>query len=381
MPYLAELNGEQINSLAIPKIEFDALQGHDLACVCCHGPMHLRYSRAPYKTPHFVHNSLTEVCPTSESNMSPEHLAVQALVHAAINKTAPWQGHVEYPGDGWRGDVVATRPDNSSIVSFEVQLAPMSPAKMHERTRKHLATGVSRVVWLCGRDYLWADEVPSARLHMPPGWKPQQGLDLTCKTLPGPAEIQGEPHHLETVRLEQFVAAILSKRILARYEEKVASRFGSKPAVVEANSWLFETTDQVVSKTNERAVAATELAQRRARMVEEQSKLRHLINIENYLKAKRTLVEILSARYPGTVFDEGNWTTAEGAVAEYRGKIIVAQPVQRRINPHRTPDLFYNSVITIFLDNKRAERLAARYPNINVHAWQDLHADTERIFK
>ncbi len=239
------------------------LDTEHLQCPCCQTPMHTSYYRLPDVTPHFVHDSRGPDCPTS--NMSPEHLAVQALVQTAINRTLPWRGQLEYRGQNWRGDVVATRPDRPEMVSFEVQLSGMRQAEMLDRTQRHLVAGISRVIWLCGREFAWMDEAPFARFSIPPNWSPQQGLDVSYRMLPRKVWDVNKPYFVAEKRLDKFVGAILTKQLLARPETQIATTVKGQETVLPVHSWYFETRDQVNTDFNAAEVARIQAAQRQNR--------------------------------------------------------------------------------------------------------------------
>lgn len=371
MPYAADLNGERVYSLQMSTKEFDDLRGQDLSCDGCDIPMRRRFSPAPNRTPHFYHKERNPNCPTE--NMSTEHLAVQALVLAAIDRTEVWDGYPEYSGDGWRGDVVAVHRDNASMVSFEVQFSSMTEEEMSDRTARHKLSGVDLVIWLCGRDFAWMDKVPSGRLDIGEKWKPADDINVACKMLPTANETGGETYSIASVPLERFVGSILAKKVLARHEEKVAVRWGDTTDVRSCNAWLFETRQQVMEDTNGKAVAAIEAAERRERRREDFEANKRAKILENYILMKQELTELITAAHPDIVFDEGSSPVGHGATASIDGKLIVAQPVLWRVDEYWTPTLFDEATIVVFRHAKQRNKIEAKFPGrLNVYCWNDL---------
>lgn len=258
MPFIAEFLGERVNSLSISPDQFMSLRGKELICDVCNSPMHTRYSKAPYKVPHFVHTANTNKCFTS--NMSREHLAIQALIEAAINDISEWEAKVEYVESNWRGDVVAINKNDGSMISFEVQLSGMTAETMEERTRRHLESGVNRIIWICGKDFGWLDDVPSVLVDIDTNWNPLEGLEVKYKTLPDFKEWYWS--WVDTSdNLDDFVRAILGKQLFARhgslgylYDTNEGTRRPTKMRLMSGmDSWHFQTRHEVVNETYSKA--------------------------------------------------------------------------------------------------------------------------------
>ena len=247
MPFLALHNDSRINSLEITDEGFESFRGSELLCIGCKSPMHIRYSKAPNRIRHFVHTAKTSHC--FVSNMSQEHLGIPALVEMSINKVSGWTAQVEYQGEGWRGDVVAINQETGERISFEVQLSPMTEEKALERTERHLKSGINRVIWLCGKEFDWLREVPGVHFKCDKGWNPQTGLTVTYSALPD-VDASYEWYFVDTeLQLTAFVEKIVSKQLLARYDNLAALMewtgrwklryFSAAP------QWHFQTLDDV----------------------------------------------------------------------------------------------------------------------------------------
>lgn len=255
MSFIAEYKGDRLNSLNMSRDSFELLRGKELICDVCNSPMHIRYSKVPYKVPHFVHTANTNRCFTS--NMSREHLAIQALIEAAINDLPEWSAKVEYVESNWRGDVVAINKSDGCMISFEVQLSGMTAEAMEERTKRHLDSGVNRVIWICGKDFGWLDNVASVRVDIEKEWNPSEGLKVKYKTLPDFKEWYWS--WVETTNsLDKFVKNILGKELFARfgylgylYESSIRRR--SMRLMTGMESWHFQTRHEVVNKIYDKA--------------------------------------------------------------------------------------------------------------------------------
>lgn len=273
MPFIAQLQGERINSLDISHDDFEALRGQELFCDVCNSPMHTRYSKAPYKIPHFVHTANTNKCFTS--NMSREHLAIQALIEVAINDIPEWEAKVEYVESNWRGDVVAINKNDGSIISFEVQLSGMTAETMEERTKRHLASGVDRTIWVCGKDFSWLDEVASVKVDIEKSWNPLDGLEVKYKTLPDFKEWYWSWTD-STSTLDDFVRAVLGKQLLARrgslgylYDSNYNTRRPTKMRLMSGlDSWHFQTRQEVINEAYDKAWERMNLSYETNRFIE-----------------------------------------------------------------------------------------------------------------
>lgn len=273
MPFIAELQGERINSLDISLGDFETLRGKELICDVCNSPMHTRYSKVPYRIPHFVHTANTNKCFTS--NMSREHLAIQALIEAAISDLNEWEANVEYVESNWRGDVVAIHKTEKTMISFEVQLSGMTVETMEERTKRHLDSGVERVIWICGKDFDWLGEVASVRVDIEKDWNPVDGLVVKYKTLPDFKEWNWSWEEA-TADLDDFVKNILCKNLLARhgtlgylYDSNWGTRRPTKMRLMTGmDSWHFQTKYEVLNKVYDIAWERMEKSYQTNRFIE-----------------------------------------------------------------------------------------------------------------
>jgi hypothetical protein len=355
MPFIADHNGEAVNSFELSDDAFLALRGEPLLCPCCDSTMHIAHSSTGLKASHFVHEVQNGECSTY--CMSEEHLAAQALVRRAINQTEPWTGHVEYRGENWRGDVVATHPVTDDMISFEVQFSGIDATEVLDRTERHLNSGVKRVIWLCARDYPWMSIVPSVSLGLSSPWDYKEEIDVEYKGLPTPARRDLEPFSWHTVSLSSFVSAVLTKELLARKENKVASYLGRHRQIVDSDEWLFQTRHEVTQRVNEKAV----------REIQE-SDTRRRSNKEQYLQDKETVVQGITAVHPDLEFNDSfGASVAFGAVANLGEGRVIAHPVWSRVNPKTTPNLFDSSRVVVVTTRRAKDKLTEKYPGkINV---------------
>lgn len=273
MPFIAKHQDSRLNSLGMSHSDFEALKVRELFCDVCNSRMHTRYSKAPYKIPHFVHTANTNRCFTS--NMSREHLAVQALIEAAINDMPEWEAKVEYVESNWRGDAVAINRNDGSMISFEVQLSGMTTETMEERTKRHLESGVNRVIWICGKNFSWFDEVASVSMDIGNDWNPLDGISVKYKTLPDFKEWNwswGET----TASLDDFVKNILSKNLFARhgilgylYDSNWNTRRPTRMRLMTGmDSWHFQTRDEVINSVYDKAWERMEMSHETNRFIE-----------------------------------------------------------------------------------------------------------------
>ena len=260
MPFLALHNDSRINSLEVTDEQFESFRGAELLCIGCKSPMHIRYSKAPNRMRHFVHTAKTSRCYVS--NMSQEHLGIQALIEMSINKISGWRAELEYQGDGWRGDVVAINGTTNVRISFEVQLSSMTEAKALERTQKHLDSGINRVIWLCGKEFDWLTEVPSAHFVCERGWNPQNDLKVTYQALPPIDNSYYWSFQENSLQLSQFIHSVLQKQLLARYSGLCCViETGTRRTLrfmTGMDRWHFQTLEEVRNDTVNNAISLAE---------------------------------------------------------------------------------------------------------------------------
>lgn len=126
MPLRAFVDGKEVIAPALSDEEWEALrqrvQDEKLSVVlpCCDREGYLRRSRLG--TRHFAHkHSTDDAAPQCEmAGETIQHLKAKAdIVKAALR--AGYRAAPEIPGAGWRADVMASRPDGSGRIAFEVQ--------------------------------------------------------------------------------------------------------------------------------------------------------------------------------------------------------------------------------------------------------------------
>lgn len=126
MPLRAFVDEQEVVAPLLSEEAWEALRERVLAeklvvmLPCCDTPGYLRRSRLG--TRHFAHKRSTSAdgvrCEMEGETL--EHLKAKAeIVRAA--KEAGYVAAPEIPGDGWRADVMATRPNGTGRIAFEVQ--------------------------------------------------------------------------------------------------------------------------------------------------------------------------------------------------------------------------------------------------------------------
>lgn len=381
MPYIATVDGQQVNALALERSTFDGLKGKSVLCPACNEEMFTKHSKAPLCTPYFAHYRKTAYCPTS--NMSPEHLAMQALVDKTIAQCDGWQSVIEYVGEGWRGDVVAINAESGKIISFEVQLSRMSYDKAMDRVDRHKTSGVESVIWLLGKEFYWQSQVSSARFTVEKDWDPMQGISVIYRGLQNPYEEYSDEKTYQTVDVGVFVEKILANELIPTHPEGVAiTRNGELTTLFDEDSvyqdfWIFETCDQVQSKIRETAYikAQEEYSRRSAEYFEqyyaekaaerEAEGRRRDESIEQWRQKKRDIKAKLAEIVPGIYFDDTPYdTTAKGDLALCpNGQYIVIQPVRKRINGYSSQGLICDNRIPIlFMHEYEKDKLLHKFP-------------------
>lgn len=95
---------------------------------------------------HFAHKpGRSDTCSLTAAE-SAEHLHTKVLVAEAV-RTIGWTAEIEYPGDGWRADVLAISPSSQRRLAFEPQFARIHESTALERMKRHRTSGVE-TVWL-----------------------------------------------------------------------------------------------------------------------------------------------------------------------------------------------------------------------------------------
>ena len=392
MPYIAKTSNNQINSLSLSDNEFALLKNTEVLCIGCGQRMFTKRSKAPLRTPHFAHYRKTEYCPTS--NMSDKHLAIQALIDKAVNDVDGWRAVTEYQGGDWRGDVVAINDSKHRMISFEVQISPMSYDKAQERIDKHKASGVEQVIWILGRKFYWESAVSGASFATEKAWDPMKGVDVTYRNLQDPYREYVKEDDYITRPIDSFLYDILSDRIAPKYEEGIAiTESGGLTWTYEEffndQVCLFETAEQIKEATNEKAYkeAREDHSRRNAEYWDsyyaeqkedkrlEQEKIKD--NIEKWNQKKRAVKAFLADAIPGIDFDDYKYkSTAEGDVAICPGgQYLIIQPVRKRINMMYARALVYDQRIPIiFMYESEKIRLQYKFPNrANIYCLSDLN--------
>lgn len=126
MPLRAFVDGKEVIAPALSDEQWEALrqrvQVEKLSIVlpCCDREGYLRRSRLG--TRHFAHkrNTGDDALRCEMEGETMEHLKAKAdIVKASLR--AGYRAAPEIPGDGWRVDVMAARPDGGGRIAFEVQ--------------------------------------------------------------------------------------------------------------------------------------------------------------------------------------------------------------------------------------------------------------------
>jgi competence CoiA-like predicted nuclease len=132
------------------------LGGKRFECPECGGVMAFRN---PWRRrPHFYHLHRNDVAATCSlaAGETPEHEAGKYYVANDIARSWRYSGRigkviVEYPIGNRRADVVFEMKDGGLEV-FEIQLAPITPVELAQRTEDYNAQGATAVHWFIGRD-------------------------------------------------------------------------------------------------------------------------------------------------------------------------------------------------------------------------------------
>jgi hypothetical protein len=383
MPFIANHNGEMLNALVIPKDTFLELRDEPLSCPCCVGSMHVRIPEA--RAQHFAHDPGYRAggdCELRGGGVSENHAAVQALVYNAINRRGPWEGHLEFSGEGWRADVFADRPDTLDKRSFEVQFSGIEQDKVRTRTDRHRQSGVSQTTWLWARDYPWMySEVPSVRLEVPAGWDHQSDINVSFRGLPRLDQRGFDDFSVRTVPLSRFIGAVLLGKLQARKDDEIAVPQGRRPYVAPGSQWLFQSQHEIGNHVNEVMVSAIEAKERRnwlksqrddaERLMQEAMRLQR---IRNHNHDREDVSVEVQARHPDVIRGEGfDEHLAYGCRMTYRGKRIVVQPMPSKISREKTPWLFDGAVTIVCKSAYSKEYLMRLFPNqLTVCSWEEL---------
>lgn len=136
-----------------------------LFCPECRHPMGARDGcEVPRRIRHFAHRPGSPTCSFGQGE-SEEHRNIKVLVARAVRDLTGWTAEIEYPGDGWRADVLAISPSGERRIAFEPQLSYIHPEKARERTERHAASNVE-TVWLDSRMRSNLEGLPRVRLHL-----------------------------------------------------------------------------------------------------------------------------------------------------------------------------------------------------------------------
>lgn len=399
MPYIANIDGRQTNALALERSDFDRLKGKEIICPGCSERMFTKHSKAPLRTPYFAHYRTTTHCPTS--NMSPEHLAMQALIDKAITQCNGWQSVIEYSDTGWRGDVVAIHTELKKMLSFEVQISSMSYDKAMDRIDKHKASGIESVIWLLGKEFYWQTQVSGCRFTAEKSWDPTKGISVTYRGLQDPYEEYSEEKTNRTIEISIFIKMILNGELVPTYPDGIAiTRDGELTTYfdddsVYENIWIFQSRTQIKAKTNEIAYAraleeysirsqeywekyyAEKAIEREAKKKEREE------GIERWKQKKRDLRTKLAEIIPDIYFDETAYnSTAKGDVALFpNGQYIVIQPVRKHINEYGSRGLVRDARIPIlFMYEYEKNKLLYKFPyRQSVYCLADIIGDKSTL--
>lgn len=120
----------------------------DLRCPCNCGATVVARASDGNRVQHFAKID-ESVGRCHASRISPEHVAIQAMIVEAIREMPGWTARSESTGEGFRADVLAKGP-NGERYSFEVQLSPIHAAEAMDRTERHARAAI-KTIWLDGR--------------------------------------------------------------------------------------------------------------------------------------------------------------------------------------------------------------------------------------
>src|SRR6266536_2587056 len=112
-----------------------------LTCRACAALMSAKVSSRGLRF--FAHRSAAD-CPTLGETL--EHRLLKIELAAAI-RGAGWTAELEVPGNGWRADVLAARPDSARRIAFEAQLAAATIDDLRQRTATMAADHIE-VCWV-----------------------------------------------------------------------------------------------------------------------------------------------------------------------------------------------------------------------------------------
>ena len=126
MPLRAFVDGKEVIASVLSDTEWETLrqkvQSEKLTVVlpCCDRAGYLRRSRLG--TRHFAHKrAADDAAPRCDmEGETMEHLKAKADIVNACQR-AGYRAAPEIPGEGWRADVLATPPNGSGHIAFEVQ--------------------------------------------------------------------------------------------------------------------------------------------------------------------------------------------------------------------------------------------------------------------
>jgi hypothetical protein len=144
MPLSAYVNEEYVYGPDIPDAQWAAIR-RDRSCriaLPCGRPGFLRVS--PKGTKHFVHRTNHDDCPWAHE--SADHVDAKRTLVDELRESG-WTIRTEECGPDWRADVLATSPNQSRRVAFEVQLSPQSYDETVIRQQRFMSAGVEGV-WL-----------------------------------------------------------------------------------------------------------------------------------------------------------------------------------------------------------------------------------------
>ena len=112
-----------------------------LTCIHCGGRMS---AKRRLGTRHFAHHPGADCALAGRE--SPEHLRLKELLVTSV-RDAGWRGELEAPVGRRRTDVLATSPDGTERVAFEVQLSHQRDDDIDQRTQDCAADG-AQVIWV-----------------------------------------------------------------------------------------------------------------------------------------------------------------------------------------------------------------------------------------
>lgn len=166
--------------------------GDRLRCRSCRQPVHAK-QRSESGLRFFAHTVVVPDCPSQGE--STRHLHLKGMFVRAF-RAAGWSAELEFSGEGWRTDVLATDPTGARV-AVEVQVSPIVGDEVDERTSRHRASGL-RTVWVVSgnRRPVWAKARPTILVD---------SSDYVVDTVRIPSESNGVPGWAGPASINRFI--------------------------------------------------------------------------------------------------------------------------------------------------------------------------------